>query len=97
MRLTAPAVLIAFALAVSAGCAGQGRRIFVREGCVNCHRFKDLGIESGTSLDGVGSRRDAASIRAKIRNPVDGPGSRMPAFDHLSWLDLSSLAAFLRS
>lgn len=93
MLLTALA-LIALA---PPGCAGRGREVFVREGCVSCHRFKDLDRGSGPSLDGVAARRDGASIRGKIRNPGSEPGSRMPAFDKLSWFDLQSLSAFLRS
>lgn len=79
------------------GCAGRGREVFVREGCGNCHRFRELGGGGAPDLSEVASRRDAASIRAQITNPgASGPASRMPAFKRLSWFELYSLVAFLR-
>ena len=90
--------LIAAAIAGLCGCAARGREVFVREGCTGCHRFQAEGGGLGPDLQGVRSRRSAASIRAQITDPGTGnPASRMPAFRHLSWLDLESLVAFLRS
>jgi mono/diheme cytochrome c family protein len=37
--------------------------------CTACHVIDGQGTAVGPSLDGVGARRDAASIRAKILNP----------------------------
>jgi cbb3-type cytochrome oxidase cytochrome c subunit len=90
-------ILLAFIAIFLGGCAGRGRAVFVREGCVNCHRFRELGGGLAPDLSEVGSRRDAAFLRAKITGAVAAdPASRMPAFTRLSWLDLRSLVAFLR-
>ena len=89
-------LLLAAALLLP-GCARHGREVFEREGCGNCHRFRDLGGGGAPNLDGIASRRDGASIRAQITNPgAGGTASRMPAFPRLSWYDLHSLVAFLR-
>jgi cytochrome c oxidase subunit 2 len=99
MRRTAPALallMLGAALPLSA-CARHGREVFLREGCGNCHRFRDLGGGGAPDLGDVASRLDAASIRAQITNPGGGrPASRMPSFKRLSWYDLRSLTAFLR-
>lgn len=90
-------LLLAAALLLP-GCARHGREVFVREGCGNCHRFRNLGGGGAPNLDGIATRRDAGSIRAQITKPgAGGTASRMPAFRRLSWYDLHSLVAFLRS
>lgn len=83
----------------AAGCASHGRDLFLREGCAQCHHFRDIrGGGLAPDLTNVASRRDAAAIRAQITNPGAGnPASRMPPFKHLSWYDLRSLIAFLQS
>lgn len=69
----------------------------MREGCGNCHRFRDIGGGLAPDLSHVATSRDAVSLRAQITDPGAGaPASRMPAYRHLSWLDLRSLVAFLR-
>ena len=88
---------MALALLSSGACASRGREVFVREGCVNCHQFKGLGGGPGPALSDVATRRDGASIRAQITNPAANPASRMPAFNRISWFDLHSVVAFLRS
>jgi cbb3-type cytochrome oxidase cytochrome c subunit len=71
--------------------------VFIREGCVSCHRFNDLGGGPGPDLTGVASRMSPAAMRAQIRKPSAGnPASRMPAFPAISWFDVRSLVAFLR-
>jgi len=97
MNRNAARCLVIFALLASGACASRGRDVFAREGCVNCHTFKGVGRGSGLDLGFVATRRDGASIRAKITNGAADPASRMPAFNHLSWFDLHSLVAFLRS
>jgi mono/diheme cytochrome c family protein len=95
---TGSAALLLGALLLLTGCASRGREVYVREGCGGCHRFRGLGGGGAADLDGVAARRDAASIRAQITDPgAGGTASRMPAFRHLSWYDLHSLVAFLRS
>ena len=96
MRRAAPLILSAFAVIAVAGCASRGKEVFTREGCTNCHRFRDLGA-GAIDLSDVGSRRDAAWITAQIGNPgAHNPTTRMPPFPHIRGLDLRSLVAFLR-
>jgi cytochrome c oxidase subunit 2 len=91
-RCLAFGVLFAFA-----ACASRGREVFVREGCGNCHRFRDLGIAGAVDLSNVGSRRDAAWIGKQITDPAShNPATRMPAFPNIGGLDLRSLVAFLQ-
>jgi cbb3-type cytochrome oxidase cytochrome c subunit len=96
-RLTLGAGLLLVSALLLPGCAGRGRDLFVREGCVNCHRFRDLGVGGAADLSNIASRLDAAAIRRQITDPAArGPASRMPPFPHLSWFDLRSLNAFFR-
>ena len=91
------AVLVLGAVVLLSGCASRGREVFVREGCVNCHRFRDLGGGGAPDLSDIASRRDAAAILAQITDSAAAnPAARMPAFRRLSWFDLRSLVAFLR-
>lgn len=95
-RLTRGAGLLLLSALLLPGCAGRGRELFVSEGCVNCHRFRDLGVGGAADLSTVASRLDAESIRRQITDPAArGPASRMPPYRHLSWFDLRSLIAFL--
>jgi cbb3-type cytochrome oxidase cytochrome c subunit len=97
MTRTAAACLISLALLTGGACASRGKAVYIREGCVNCHQFKGLGGGPGPDLSDVAARKDGAAIRAQVTNPGANPASRMPSFKHISWLDLHSLAAFLRS
>ena len=69
MRPSLSRCLAVLALVSLGACAGQGGKVFVREGCVNCHRFKGRGGGPGPALDGVGSRLSGTAIRAQISNP----------------------------
>jgi len=89
--------LVLFALLAAGACRGRGKEVFIREGCVICHRFQGIGGGLGPDLTGVGSRMTAAAMRAKITNPAAfDPASRMPAFPRITWFDLRSLVSFLR-
>jgi len=51
-----------------------------RVACLGCHTFNGVGGAIGPTLDGVGERLRAESIRQKITNPqAITPGSLMPA------------------
>ena len=90
--------LAACAIIASGGCVSHGKEVFVREGCVNCHRFRELGSGGAPDLSEVGSRRDAAWICIQIGNPAShNPATRMPPFPRITGFDLQSLVAFLRS
>ena len=89
--------LVACAIVASSACASRGKEVFVREGCVNCHRFRELGSGGAPDLSEVGSRRDAAWIGIQIGNPAaHNPATRMPPFPRITGFDLRSLVAFLR-
>jgi cbb3-type cytochrome oxidase cytochrome c subunit len=91
-------VLLPVALLAAGACASEGRELFVEKGCVGCHRFRGPGGGLGPDLSDVGSRLDAAAIRSQLRNPGRGnPASRMPSFRSLSWFEVESLVAYLRS
>ncbi len=56
------------------------RLLETRVACLGCHTLDGVGGAIGPTLDGVGERLSAKSIRAKIANPQGiTPGSRMPA------------------
>jgi cbb3-type cytochrome oxidase cytochrome c subunit len=89
--------LVAAAIIASGACASRGKDVFVREGCVHCHRFRELGSGGAPDLSEVGSRRDAAWIAVQIGNPAaHDPATRMPAFPRITGFELRSLVAFLR-
>ena len=97
MTRTVRLLLIACAIVALCGCAGRGREVFVREGCGDCHRCRDLGGGGAPDLTEVGSRRDAAWVRMQVGNPAaHNPATRMPAFARITGIDLWSLVAFLR-
>jgi len=97
MRRTVGLCLAVCAVLVSGACANRGREVFVREGCGNCHRFRDLGGGGAPDLSDVGRRRDAAWIGVQIANPAaHDPASRMPPYPGVRGSDLRSLVAFLR-
>jgi len=97
MKQTVRLCLVACAIVASGACASRGREVFVREGCGNCHRFRELGGGGAPDLSEIGSRRDAAWIGVQIGNPAaHDPTSRMPGFPRITGFDLRSLVAFLR-
>ena len=74
----------------------QGKTIFTREGCSNCHSFKGHGGELAPDLTAVGDRRSTLWIMTQIRNPRShNPDSRMPEFAHLSIIEQYAIAHFL--
>lgn len=98
MKRNAGLGLLACAIIASGACASRGKEVFVREGCVMCHRFRELGSGGAPDLSEVGSRRDATWLRIQIGKPaVHNPATRMPSFPRIMGFDLWSLVAFLRS
>lgn len=90
--------LLACAIVASSACASRGRAVFLREGCGNCHRFRELGGGGAPDLSDLGSRRDASWIAVQIGNPAShNPATRMPPFPRITGFDLRSIVAFLRS
>ena len=98
MTRTVNLCLLSAAILASAACASRGKEVFVREGCGNCHRFRELGNGGAPDLSEVGSRRDATWIVVQIGNPAaHNPATRMPAFPRITGFDLRSLVVFLRN
>src|SRR5512134_3167049 len=90
-------LLAAAAALCLCACRDRGREVFIREGCVDCHRFRGVGGGMAPDLSDVARRMDEAAMRRQITQPgMMNPDSRMPAFPRLSWFDLRSLIAFLR-
>lgn len=58
----------------------QGSVIFRHEGCTDCHRAMQDGTNSGLSLDGEGSKRDAKWIYAFLKHPEETYGAQ--TIDH---------------
>jgi nitric oxide reductase subunit C len=85
-------------VAVPAGAAvasvGDRPQIF-NQLCVACHALGGQGGAVGPPLDGVGSRRDAASIASWLRDPIAAkPDSKMPKLP-LTEGQIDELVAFL--
>ena len=78
--------------------APDGSSIFIREGCINCHSFKGKGGSAGPELTAVAKRRSNSWIRQQLKDPqVHNPGSIMPSFRHLSWIEVTALIWYLKS
>ncbi|MDX1764677.1 MAG: cytochrome c [bacterium] len=88
--------LLAFLLL--GGCAEKGAKLFVEEGCAECHSFKGKGGILAPDLTAVTQRRDDGWLRKKIRNSekLDG-NNRMPPFEHLNEYELRSIIKYLKS
>lgn len=68
----------------------EGSSIFLKEGCTDCHRAMQDGTNSGLSLDGEGSKRDAKWIYAFLKHPQETYGAT--TIDHR---DAPAAAAFV--
>ena len=82
---------------ILAGCAVDGAKLFEKEGCNKCHRFKGLGGSICPDLTEVTKRRSDAWIRQQIKNPlVNNPDSRMPSFSNLSNKEIQAIIDYLK-
>jgi copper resistance protein D len=95
------------------GDAGRGREIFLRLGCVACHRVGDESLPPSTGigpdLTDAGEHHPAGYLLESVINPnaviIEGPGytgadgrSIMPSYaDRLTVAELLDLVAFLRT
>jgi len=99
-RTLLPAAALFGCLALLSGCANarKGEKIYAREKCGNCHRFRGEGGSLAPDLTPVTGGRSEDWIREQIIGTGKGDGrSRMPAFDHLSGTEVRSLLAYLKS
>lgn len=80
--------------------AQAGEAIYRREGCNACHRVFGNGATYGPSLDGVGSRREAAWLAGYLRQPWPGVSAesyrvQMPSYAELGEVKLRALVAYV--
>jgi quinoprotein glucose dehydrogenase len=74
------------------GAATPGEIVYQRD-CMSCHGPNRAGTDSAPSLAGVTERLDAAVIRST----VTGGKGRMPAFPHLTDVEMAALLTYLRT
>lgn len=87
-----------FAILLLSGCVDKGAKLFVEEGCAECHSFKGKGGILAPDLTAVTQRRDDGWIRKKIKNSEKLDNSnRMPPFEHLSEYEIRSIIKYLKS
>jgi mono/diheme cytochrome c family protein len=99
-RLALPAAAVIGCLALLSGCASarKGEKVYAREKCGNCHRFRGEGGNLAPDLTPVTEGRSDDWIRDQITGTGEtGRPSRMPAFSHLSGAEISALLAYLKS
>jgi|Deesub1362A_J573_1020465.scaffolds.fasta_scaffold13774_2 cbb3-type cytochrome oxidase cytochrome c subunit len=81
-----------------ASCAPDGAKLFQKEGCINCHRYKGVGGSICPDLTDVTKRKSEAWIRQQIKDPtVNNPNSKMPRFGHLSDKEIDAIISYLKS
>src|SRR5208283_5567666 len=74
----------------------NGAELFKSQGWMNCHSFKGKGGEAGPDLTEVTRKRNDWWIRDQIKDPKKhNQGSRMPAFGHLSYRQMSAIIRYL--
>lgn len=81
------------------GCAApDGAKLFDKEGCRACHRFKGKGGSICPDLTDVKNRRSDAWIRQQlIDSSVNNPNATMQSFDHLSDKEIQAIIDYLKS
>lgn len=75
----------------------NGKKLYMREGCFNCHNFKGHGGAMAPDLTSVTARRSTIWIMAQIKDPKShNPESMMPTFSHLSIIERFAIAQYLK-
>jgi len=92
-------VIVIWSLFILSGCAPpDGAKLFDKEGCRACHRFKDKGGSICPDLTDVKKRRTDAWIRQQlIDSSVNNPNSTMQSFGHLSDKEIQAIIDYLKS
>jgi len=76
----------------------QGKKIFQREKCVDCHTINGKGGAVGPNLTNVGNRRSREYITEQLKDPKShNPNTQMPSFKDLPEQDFKDLVAYLTS
>ncbi|TAJ29085.1 MAG: c-type cytochrome, partial [Nitrospirae bacterium] len=86
------------AIPVTDPSVARGKQLYHSLGCAACHRIHGEGEAIGPDLSSIGSQRDAAWLRKRLREPKSVvPGSIMPAYTSLSEGELKDLINYLLS
>ena len=89
-------IALMLTLVATAGCTLDGKKIYEREGCNNCHRFKGVGGSICPDLTDVKNRRSREWIKQQLKDPsVNNPDSKMPSFGHLSEREINAIVDYL--
>ena len=76
---------------------GQGKKLFVEQGCYGCHTVGKMGTPIGPDLSRMGSKYDESYLLQWLRDPsVQKPTAHMPKID-LTEAEARALAAYLSS
>ena len=98
IALLAVGFLIVFLLVIAFLFMPHGEALFNEQKCITCHRFKGQGGMAGPDLTDVTKRRSTAWIMRQIKNSrLHNPASRMPAYDHLGYLEIWAIISYLRT
>lgn len=75
----------------------NGAKLFRKEGCIHCHKFKGEGGGVGPDLAGVAEDHSETWIKEQIRDPkLHNPDTRMPSFAYLSEREIEAIVKYLR-
>jgi cytochrome c oxidase subunit 2 len=76
---------------------GQGRKLFIDQGCYGCHTVGKMGTPIGPDLSQVGSKYPLSYLTEWLRDPMSQkPTAHMPKIE-LSEDEIRALAAYLSS
>jgi cbb3-type cytochrome oxidase cytochrome c subunit len=76
----------------------DGKKLFFKEGCGQCHTFKGKGGRMGPDLSAVTNTRSDGWIESYIHDPKKkNPQARMPSFNTLSSSKRKAIIAFLKN
>ena len=77
--------------------AYNGEKLFIKEGCSQCHTYNGKGGRMGPDLSAVSNVKTDSWIDSYIQNPKNtNTFSRMPSFSHLSSNKRKAIIAFLK-
>ncbi len=87
---------VLFVVLFLGGCAVDGAKLFEKEGCNKCHRFKGVGGSICPDLTDVKNRRSREWIHQQLKDPSkNNPNSKMPSFGHLSEKEIQAIIDYL--
>ncbi len=92
--------------AYSAAMIEKGRKLFLSNGCLDCHNLGSKGNTEGVSLDGIGQKRSASFLQKQLQDPEShvanspkefgGDPNLMTAPD-LTASEINAVVAYLKS